>query len=90
TTLGAVTARDLPAQLAQLQNGVSQLAAGSRAIAGGVAALVDSNLQQFAGMATLAAQLQTTARETRGSDAATGFYLPPDAFVNQKFSDVAA
>ncbi|MCK5756257.1 MAG: MMPL family transporter [Mycobacterium sp.] len=90
TTLGAVTARDLPAQLAQLQDGVSQLAAGSRAIAGGVAALVDSNLQQLAGMATLAAQLQTTARETRGSDAATGFYLPPDAFANQKFSDVAA
>ena len=90
TTLDTVTARDLPAQIDQLQTGVSQLAAGSRTIAGGVAALVDSNLQQLAGMATLAAQLQTTARETKGSDSATGFYLPPDAFANQKFADVAA
>lgn len=89
TTLGTIEAQDLPTKLAQLQTGVSQLAAGSRTLAEGVSALVDSNLQQLAGMATLAAQLQTSARETKGSDSATGFYLPQDAFADQQFADVA-
>ncbi|MGJ0119938.1 RND family transporter [Williamsia sp. MIQD14] len=89
TTLGTIQSQDIPSKIAQLQTGVAQLAAGARTLAGGVSTLVDSNMQQLAGMATLAAQLQTTARETEGSDSATGFYLPKDAFNDQQFSDVA-
>ena len=79
STLGSINSQDLPGKLTQLQTGISQLAAGSRQLAAGVSALIDSNLQQLAGMAALATQLQTSARETAGTDSATGFYLPPQA-----------
>jgi RND superfamily putative drug exporter len=89
TTLKSVRNQNIPSKIAQLQAGVSALASGARVLATGVSTLVDSNLQQLAGMATLAAQLQTTARETEGSDAAAGFYLPKNAFADQQFSDIA-
>lgn len=89
TTLGTLQTQDIPSKITQLQTGVAQLAAGARELARGVSTLVDNSMQQLAGMATLAAQLQTTARETEGSDSATGFYLPRDAFADQRFSDVA-
>ena len=89
STLSTINNQDLPAKITQLQTGVSQLAAGSRQLADGVSALIDSNLQQLAGMATLATQLQTSARETAGTDSATGFYLPPQANADRRFVDVA-
>ena len=89
STLGSISSQDLPGKLTQLQTGISQLAAGSRQLAAGVSALIDSNLQQLAGMAALATQLQTSARETAGTNSATGFYLPPQANADRRFVDVA-
>lgn len=80
---------DLAGNIRQLQDGVGQLAAGARALAVGVNTLADSNLQMLSGMSQIAAQLQNSARATTGSDAASGFYLPPDSFDNQQFSDMA-
>ncbi|EUA30377.1 MMPL family protein [Mycobacterium xenopi 4042] len=51
--------------------------------------MVDNNIQQLSGMSQLAAQLQNSARASSGSDAASGFYLPPNTFENRQFSDVA-
>ncbi len=73
----------------RLQDGVSRLASGAHALAAGVHTLADSNLEQLAGMAKIAAQLQSSARSTSGSDAASGFYLPPDAFADHRFGDLA-
>ncbi|MDW5610386.1 MMPL family transporter [Mycolicibacterium sp. D5.8-2] len=80
---------DLAGNMRRLQDGVSQLASGGRALATGVHALADSNIQMLGGMSQIAAQLQNSARDTAGSDAAAGFYLPPDTFENRQFSDVA-
>ncbi|MDA3638808.1 RND family transporter [Mycobacterium xenopi] len=80
---------DLTAKIQLLQKGVSQLASGAQALATGVHTLVDNNIQQLSGMSQLAAQLQNSARASSGSDAASGFYLPPNTFENRQFSDVA-
>ncbi|BBZ25884.1 putative membrane protein, MmpL family [Mycolicibacterium madagascariense] len=88
TVLGGPGA-DLPAQMARLQGGIGQLASGARALAVGVHTLVDSNLEMLGGMSRVAAQLQDSARATSGSDAATGFYLPPTALRDQRFAEVA-
>ncbi|MFN6549085.1 RND family transporter [Mycolicibacterium septicum] len=80
---------DLATNIGRLQNGINQLASGARALATGVHTLADSNIQMLSGMSQIAAQLQNSARATAGSDAATGFYLPPEAFDNRQFADVA-
>ena len=87
--LRTLSAQDVPGQLAQLQDGVAQLAAGSRTLAGGVAALVDNTMETMAAMAQVAVQLQTSARATAASDAASGFYLPAETFENKTFAEVA-
>ncbi|MBX8689330.1 hypothetical protein A5722_01635 [Mycobacterium vulneris] len=80
---------DLASNIQALQAGISRLASGSRALATGVQTLADSNIQMLSGMSQIATQLQNSARNTTGSDAATGFYLPGDAFDNRQFADVA-
>ena len=51
--------------------------------------LVDSNIEMLGGMSQIAAQLQDSARDTAGSDAATGFYLPPNSLHDRQFAEVA-
>ncbi|OBH05770.1 hypothetical protein A5696_25140 [Mycobacterium sp. E2699] len=80
---------DIVGNVHRLQDGVGRLASGARALAAGVRALADSNIQLLSGMSQVAAQLQNSARATSGSDAASGFYLPPATFENRQFSDVA-
>lgn len=80
---------DMAADIHRLQGGVSQLASGAQALAAGVHALADSNIQMLSGMGQIATQLQNSARASAGSDSATGFYLPPNAFENRQFADVA-
>jgi RND superfamily putative drug exporter len=80
---------DLPAQIVRLQGGIGQLASGARALAVGVHTLVDSNIEMLGGMSQMAAQLQDSARGTAGSDAATGFFLPPSALQDRQFATVA-
>ncbi|MEZ0353972.1 RND family transporter [Mycobacterium sp. pR1184] len=81
---------DIVGNIHRLQDGIGQLAWGARALATGVHALADSNIQMLSGMSKIAAQLQGSARATSESDAASGFYLPPDAFDNRQFSDLAS
>ncbi|WP_231639539.1 MMPL/RND family transporter [Mycobacterium sp. Marseille-P9652] len=81
---------DPAGNIRRLQDGVSRLASGAHALAAGVHALADSNLEQLAGMAKVATQLQSAARATSGSDAASGFYLPPDAFADHQFTSMAS
>ncbi|WP_207547776.1 MMPL family transporter [Mycobacterium mantenii] len=89
-TLGATgDPADLAANVHRLQDGVSRLASGAQALAAGVHALADSNIRQLSGMSQIAAQLQNSARATAGSDAASGFYLPPNTFENRQFGDLA-
>ena len=89
-TLGATgDPDDLVGNIHRLQDGVSRLASGAQALAAGVHALADSNIQLLSGMSQVAAQLQNSARATSGSDASSGFYLPPAAFENRQFSDLA-
>lgn len=73
----------------RLQDGVGRLASGARALATGVHALADSNIRLLSGMGEIAVKLQNSARATSGSDAASGFYLPPTAFEDRQFSDLA-
>ena len=72
-----------------LQDGIGQLAAAARTLARGVHALIDDNIDLLSRMGQLAAQLQNSAKASVGSDAASGFYLPAEAFANRKFVDVA-
>ncbi len=89
-TLGSAgDTSDLVGQIGLLQDGVSRLASGAQALATGVHTLADSNIQLLGGMSQIAAQLQNSARAASGSDAASGFYLPPDAFSDRQFSDLA-
>ncbi|AFM16467.1 putative RND superfamily drug exporter [Mycolicibacterium chubuense NBB4] len=81
---------DLVGKVHRLQDGVSRLASGAQALATGVHTLADSNIQLLGGMSQVATALQNSARATADSDAASGFYLPPDAFGNRQFSDLAA
>ncbi|MCT7365092.1 MAG: MMPL family transporter [Mycolicibacterium sp.] len=80
---------DMATNIARLQHGISQLASGAQALATGVHALADSNIQMLTGMSQIAAQLQNSARASANSDTASGFYLPPTAFDNRQFADVA-
>ncbi|RDH76592.1 RND family transporter [Mycolicibacterium moriokaense] len=80
---------DMAANIRRLQDGISQLASGAKALATGVHTLADSNIQMLSGMSQIATQLQDSARATAGSDSATGFYLPGNAFENRQFADVA-
>jgi RND superfamily putative drug exporter len=75
--------------LRRLQDGISQLASGAQALATGVHTLADSNIQMLSGMSQIATQLQNSARASAGSDSASGFYLPANAFENRQFADVA-
>jgi len=88
---GAATGQNagLPAEIRQLQSGIGRLAYGARALAVGVHTLADSNIALLGGMSEIAAQLRESARATQGSDAAVGFYLPPKALQNKRFSDAA-
>ena len=79
----------LPAEIRQLQSGIGRLAYGARALAVGVHTLADSNIALLGGMSQIAAQLRESARATQGSDAAAGFYLPPNALQDKRFSDAA-
>lgn len=89
-TLGATgNPADLVGNIHHLQDGVSRLASGAQALATGVHALADSNIALLGGMSQIATQLQNSARATSGSDAASGFYLPPNAFDDRRFSDLA-
>ena len=80
---------DLAGNIRRLQGGISQLASGAQALATGVHTLADSNIQMLSGMSQVATQLQNSARASAGSDSASGFYLPPNAFENRQFADVA-
>jgi RND superfamily putative drug exporter len=80
---------DMAANIHRLQDGISQLASGAQALATGVHTLADSNIQMLSGMSQIATQLQNSARASAGSDAASGFYLPPNTFENRQFADVA-
>ena len=51
--------------------------------------LADSNIKMLSGMSQIATQLQNSARASAGSDSASGFYLPANAFDNRRFADVA-
>jgi RND superfamily putative drug exporter len=90
-SLGGPTGRnaDLPAEIRQLQSGIGRLAYGARALAVGVHTLADSNMALLGGMSEIAAQLRESARASQGSDAAAGFYLPPNALRDKRFSDAA-
>ncbi|MBF9315600.1 MULTISPECIES: RND family transporter [Mycobacteroides] len=79
----------MTANIARLQHGISQLASGAQALATGVHALADSNIEMLTGMSQVATQLQNAARASSNADAASGFYLPPAAFENRQFTDVA-
>lgn len=79
---------DIVGNVRRLQDGVSRLASGAQALATGVHTLADNNIQLLGGMSQIAAQLQSSARA--GSDTASGFYLPPDAFENHQFSEMAS
>ena len=79
----------LPAEIRQLQSGIGRLAYGARALAVGVHTLADSNIALLGGMSEVAAQLKESARGTQGSDAAVGFYLPPNALQDNRFRDAA-
>lgn len=81
--------KDLVGSIRRLQDGVTRLASGAKALATGVHALADSNVQMLSGMSQIATQLQNSASATAGSDAASGFFLPPDAFDNREFSSLA-
>ncbi len=87
--MAATAGLDLPARITELQTGVAQLADGATQLANGVDALVDTTMETLLGMGQVAAALRTSAAETAGSDAATGFYLPADTFDNRDFSAVA-
>ena len=80
---------DMAANIRRLQDGISQLASGAQALATGVHTLADSNIQMLSGMGQIASQLRNSARASVGSDAASGFYLPANAFENRQFADVA-
>lgn len=80
---------DLAGNIRRLQSGISQLASGAQALATGVHTLADSNIEMLSGMSQIATQLQNSARTTAGSDNASGFYLPTNAFENRQFADVA-
>lgn len=80
---------DLVGNMRRLQEGVARLASGAQALALGVHTLADSNIQMLSGMGQIAVQLQNSARAATGSDAASGFYLPPNSFENRQFSDMA-
>ena len=86
-TLGAPA--DLAANIRRLQEGIGQLAVGSRALATGVHALADSNIEMLTGMSKIATALQNSARATTGSDSASGFFLPASTFDDRRFADVA-
>ncbi|MCX8555381.1 MULTISPECIES: RND family transporter [Mycolicibacterium] len=86
-TLGAPA--DLAANIRRLQEGIGQLAVGSRALATGVHALADSNIEMLTGMSKIATALQNSARATTGSDSASGFFLPANTFDDRRFADVA-
>lgn len=79
----------LPTEIRLLQSGIGRLASGARALAVGVHTLADSNIELLSGMSQIAAQLRESARATEGSNAAAGFYLPPDALQDKRFSDAA-
>ncbi|RAV00128.1 hypothetical protein DQP56_09910 [Mycolicibacter senuensis] len=90
TVFGALgNPADLTTNIGRLQDGIGQLAAGAQALAGGVHALADSNIEMLSKMGQVATQLQNSARASTGSDAASGFYLPPDVFDNRQFAAVA-
>jgi RND superfamily putative drug exporter len=80
---------DLASNIRRLQSGISQLAGGAQALATGVHTLADSNIEMLSGMSRVATQLQNSARGSIGSDNASGFYLPGDAFDNREFADMA-
>lgn len=79
----------LPAEIQLLQSGIGRLASGARALAVGVHTLADSNIELLGGMSQVAAQLRESARGAQGSDAAAGFYLPPNALQDKRLSEVA-
>ncbi|MDV7173264.1 RND family transporter [Gordonia amicalis] len=87
-TVGSIPA-DLSGQLTQLQSGVHQLAEGAGLLADGVRSLVDSNLDMLGGMSQLATQLRAASRDVGGTDSAVGFYLPPNAFDDDRFAYAA-
>ncbi len=81
---------DLAGNVRRLQNGIRQLASGAQALATGVHTLADSNIEMLSGMSQIATQLQNSARASTGSDSSSGFFLPPNAFENRQFADVAS
>jgi len=90
TAFGALgNPSDLAGNIRRLQDGISQLASGAQALATGVHTLADSNIEMLSGMSQIATQLQNSARATTGSDSSSGFFLPPKAFENRQFTDVA-
>lgn len=80
---------DLVGSVRRLQDGIHQLASGAQALATGVHTLADSNIEMLSGMSQVATQLQNSARASTGSDSASGFFLPPNAFENRQFADIA-
>lgn len=90
TAFGALgNPADLAGNVRRLQDGIRQLASGAQALATGVHTLADSNIEMLSGMSQIATQLQNSARASTGSDTSSGFFLPPNAFENRQFADVA-
>ncbi|MFT4201137.1 RND family transporter [Gordonia sp. (in: high G+C Gram-positive bacteria)] len=89
STLATLTQMNVSQKFDQLRSGVAQLADGSAQLAGGVDALVGNTMDTLVGMGQIAGVLRASAEATTGSDSATGFYLPPDAFDNRDFAAVA-
>lgn len=79
---------DMAGNVRRLQDGIGQLAFGAQALATGVHTLADSNIEMLSGMSQIATQLQNSARASTGSDTASGFFLPPNAFENRQFAYV--
>ncbi|OBI88415.1 RND family transporter [Mycobacterium asiaticum] len=80
---------DIAGNIRRLQSGISQLTSGAQALATGVHTLADSNIEMLSGMSRIATQLQNSARASAGSDNASGFYLPPNAFEDRQFAGMA-
>ncbi|MGK2882416.1 MAG: MMPL family transporter [Mycobacterium sp.] len=81
---------DLAGNVRRLQDAIHQLASGAQALATGVHTVADSNIEMLSGMSQIATQLQNSARASTGSDSSSGFFLPPNAFENRQFADVAS
>lgn len=82
SSMGLNNAGSARAQLAALQNGCEQLAAGSRQLSDGVAKLVDSTDKIAAGLQTASSLLMSLKHDAANNPSMGGFFVPPQALVD--------